>query len=172
MATELAIAIAAAIAACILAAEALGEPASHCLINWATRWLPELMRDRYREEWLAHVGEIDTGLGKLRHAAGCAFGLGSLAEELSKQATSGTQFLSFRKSPPEESRIVYFTSHGEGLGIQKLQLSNVVWLNAQELQTQHTLAMLDQLSGQRKVVILDCCEWADEKRNEPKQTVQ
>jgi hypothetical protein len=44
------------------------------LIEHAVRRLPEHARDRYREEWLAHLDEHPGKLGKVGHSLGCFFG--------------------------------------------------------------------------------------------------
>lgn len=44
---------------------------SKWLIQGAVLRLPDHTRDRYREEWLAHLDEIPGTFGKLRHASGC-----------------------------------------------------------------------------------------------------
>ena len=43
------------------------------LLNHATRILPETDRERYTEEWLAHLQECTGVIGKFRHAVECLF---------------------------------------------------------------------------------------------------
>ena len=43
------------------------------LIERAVQRLPESDRDRFREEWLAHLDEEPGLLGQLRHALGCNY---------------------------------------------------------------------------------------------------
>ena len=43
------------------------------LVENAVQRLPESERDRYREEWLAHLDEVPGLIGQLRHALGCNF---------------------------------------------------------------------------------------------------
>jgi hypothetical protein len=41
------------------------------LVSVSVLRLPDCERDRFREEWLAHLNEVDGAFGKLRHALGC-----------------------------------------------------------------------------------------------------
>jgi hypothetical protein len=41
------------------------------LLSFATKWLPPAKRERYAEEWAAHLVECEGVLAKLRHAIGC-----------------------------------------------------------------------------------------------------
>lgn len=48
--------------------------------------LPESERDRFREEWLAHLGECPGSLGKLWHSMGCLSGARAISAAGSKIA--------------------------------------------------------------------------------------
>jgi len=63
-------------------ADAVGEPVGRWFIGRIVQWLPEQERDHSREEWLAHLDEINSGCGKLRHALSCARGFPSMQREL------------------------------------------------------------------------------------------
>jgi hypothetical protein len=59
----------------LLAAEfyARATTSSRRIIEKAVLQIPRHERDRYREEWLAHLEEIPGNLGKLAHAFQCLF---------------------------------------------------------------------------------------------------
>jgi hypothetical protein len=50
------------------------------LVDRIASRIPDLERDRYREEWHAHIDECPGSLGKLWHVAGCARAAGLIAE--------------------------------------------------------------------------------------------
>ncbi|MEZ5787874.1 MAG: hypothetical protein R3D62_15685 [Xanthobacteraceae bacterium] len=52
------------------------------LIACAVGRLPDYERDRYREEWLAHLNECPGKLGQLWHALGCLVSVPGLAKQL------------------------------------------------------------------------------------------
>jgi hypothetical protein len=55
------------------------------LIDRIVVWLPEQGRERFREEWQAHLDELDSSVGKTSHVVGCAFSLVLLSRELRTQ---------------------------------------------------------------------------------------
>jgi hypothetical protein len=50
------------------------EPCARWIIDKGVDQLPAEVRDRYREEWLAHLDETPGTLRKLWHAVGCRWG--------------------------------------------------------------------------------------------------
>lgn len=69
-------AVVASLIACEIYAQA--EPWSRLLIGRAVRRLPHECRERYREEWLAHLYECRGNLKKLIHASACFFCAGTV----------------------------------------------------------------------------------------------
>lgn len=62
------------------------------LIEHAVRRLPEHERDRYREEWLAHLDEYPGKLSHVWHSLGCFFGASAVARAAgAKRSTSYTK---------------------------------------------------------------------------------
>jgi hypothetical protein len=62
------------------------EPMAKWIIGKAARRLPADDRDRFREEWLAHLDETPGTLRKLWHAVGCHLGAAKVAGVLAKEA--------------------------------------------------------------------------------------
>jgi hypothetical protein len=67
-----------------------GELSAHVepmawIIGRAVERLPTDDRDRFREEWLAHLNETPGTLRKLWHAVGCRLGAGKVAGVLARQ---------------------------------------------------------------------------------------
>jgi hypothetical protein len=58
--------------------EAWAPIVSKRLIDRAIQRLPELERERFREEWFAHLEECPGSLSKLLHALGCVRGAGEI----------------------------------------------------------------------------------------------
>jgi hypothetical protein len=54
---------------------------SRRVIDYSVRSLPHQIRNRYREEWYAHLRECPGKLVGLWHAFGCVFGARRLARE-------------------------------------------------------------------------------------------
>jgi hypothetical protein len=61
------------------------EPMARWIIGRAVERLPTDDRDRFREEWLAHLDETPGTLRKLWHAVGCHLGAGKVADALAKR---------------------------------------------------------------------------------------
>jgi hypothetical protein len=55
------------------------------LIKRAISVLPEQDASRYREEWLSHLDECPSNIGKLSHAIGCWYGARRLAATLKRK---------------------------------------------------------------------------------------
>jgi hypothetical protein len=61
------------------------EPLARWAIHKAVERLPADDRERFREEWLAHLHQLAGGPAKLLHAFGCYLGAGKLGDVLAKQ---------------------------------------------------------------------------------------
>jgi hypothetical protein len=61
------------------------EPMARWIIGRAVERLPTDDRDRFREEWFAHLDETPGTLRKLWHAVGCHLGAGKVADPLAKR---------------------------------------------------------------------------------------
>lgn len=79
------------VAAAILAS---ATPVSRVLISLAVLRISPRERDRFREEWRAHLNETDGAFGKLGHALACVFIAAKLDRELRSRNSLGqeTQF--------------------------------------------------------------------------------
>lgn len=58
------------------------------LLDHAVKILPEVERERYAEEWLAHLQEYDSVIGKFRHAIECAIVARKLRHIVEKRRTA------------------------------------------------------------------------------------
>jgi hypothetical protein len=71
---------------------ATAKPISRWLIGLAVLRMSSRERDRFREEWPAHLNEIDGPFGKLRHAFACVFMAAKIDRELrSRQETQSSR---------------------------------------------------------------------------------
>lgn len=59
------------------------------LVKRAVRRLPDHARERYEEEWLAHLYEAEGGLSKMAHALQCLVAVPALAKVLLTNAAVG-----------------------------------------------------------------------------------
>ncbi len=64
---------------------AYAEPIARWIIGKAVERLPLDNRDRFREEWLAHLDETPGALRKLWHATGCCLGAAKVGAVLARQ---------------------------------------------------------------------------------------
>jgi hypothetical protein len=62
------------------------EPMARWIIGKAVQRFPANDRNRFREEWLAHLDETPGTLRKLWHAVGCYLGAAKVAGVLAKEA--------------------------------------------------------------------------------------
>lgn len=65
------------------------EPVARWIINKAADGLPACHRERFREEWIAHLDETPGSFRKLLHAIGCRLAASTLAN-LPALPTGGT----------------------------------------------------------------------------------
>ena len=65
---------------------ALGNPICRCLVKAAVLCLPKSERQRFQEEWLAHLNEVDGLFGKIGHAFNCVVVIVNLRAELLRDA--------------------------------------------------------------------------------------
>jgi hypothetical protein len=75
------------------------------LIKRAVSRLPEHQRERYREEWIAHIGELSGQLGKILHAAGCCFAAAALAKTKASNTCDSYLVISIRGTRCECIRV-------------------------------------------------------------------
>lgn len=61
------------------------------MINRTITKLPIAERDRYREEWYAHLEECPGKIGKILHAIGCAYGVRKLAALANESASKNPE---------------------------------------------------------------------------------
>jgi two-component sensor histidine kinase len=62
------------------------EPMAQWIIAKAVKRLPAESRERFREEWLAHLEEVPSGVRKLWHAFGCYLCAAKVARVLARRA--------------------------------------------------------------------------------------
>jgi hypothetical protein len=62
------------------------------LISFATKRLPPSNRERYTEEWAAHLAECEGVLAKLGHAIGCLWFTRSIGRQTYKEMALGVSF--------------------------------------------------------------------------------
>jgi hypothetical protein len=75
-----------------VAIPASATPISRWLISLAVLRMSSRERDRFREEWPAHLNDIDGAFGKLRHALACVFIAAKIDRELrSRQETQSSR---------------------------------------------------------------------------------
>jgi hypothetical protein len=68
-----------------IAIPASATPISRWLISLAVLRMSSRERDRFREEWPAHLNDIDGAFGKLRHALACVFIAAKIDRELRRR---------------------------------------------------------------------------------------
>jgi len=61
------------------------EPMARWIISKAVARLPADDRERFREEWLAHLEEVPGAVGKLWHATGCYLGAAKVGLALGRE---------------------------------------------------------------------------------------
>jgi hypothetical protein len=103
------------------------EPMARWIIGKAVERLPAEDRDRFREEWVAHLGEIPGTVRKLGHALGCYIGATAITQVLVRQR---------KRSVIPPSRTTDFTTDRDDWA------SRVSWYQRQypELLTKHAPA--------------------------------
>jgi hypothetical protein len=67
------------------------EPMARWIIDKAVECLPACQRERFREEWMAHLDETPGLFRKLLHAIGCRLAASALANIPAPPATATTQ---------------------------------------------------------------------------------
>jgi len=97
-----------------------GELSAHveAVARWITSkaadYLPPDDRERFREEWLAHLNETPGTLRKLWHALGCHLGAGKVAGVLAQQTKrrhEDVKILTVEKSV-REAKLFLLHHHG------------------------------------------------------------
>jgi two-component sensor histidine kinase len=88
------------------------EPIARWIISKAVERLPPDNRDRFREEWLAHLDETPGTLRKLWHATGCYLGAAKVGEVLARQT----------ERDELDSSILTMTEISDGERAQKLEM--------------------------------------------------
>jgi hypothetical protein len=79
---------------------ALGKLLGKWIIVKSVERLPEEERDRFREEWLAHLNDIENLLGRLLHALSCAIRVERLKAELTNKENVSLFSVAVRMEQP------------------------------------------------------------------------
>jgi hypothetical protein len=108
------------------------EPLARLLIERAVKRLPADDRDRFREEWLAHLEETPGTLRKLWHAAGCHFGAAKVAGVVGRQTKRRPVFLIGK-----EAVEILFASQGDGPPITPEEFIIMVLTAPEKLEAMH-----------------------------------
>jgi hypothetical protein len=103
------------------------EPMARWIIGKAVERLPADDRDRFREEWVAHLDEIPGTVRKLGHALGCYIGATAITQVLERQRKRSV-------TPPSRTRV--YTTDWDNWA------SRVIWSEREyrELLTKHDVA--------------------------------
>ena len=99
------------------------------LVERAASQLPEPKRNRYREEWLAHLDECPGKLGKLYHALGCWLG----ARTIARANNNGTSRPGKRALNPSSdvTQIAIFDS----ISFRTSMLDTIIGLSSTDFET-------------------------------------